>query len=137
MNTARALLEAANSAIVVFDSDRKRKFHDPKMAAVQERIRTAADRRLRRAVIVAVPDVDLRLVEDLFKILKTMKGGRTSNDRLPARVELALKLTEMSIGKNKEKPPEHLLWIFNKFYNGVAAAIPEEDTAGTWQGSAR
>jgi hypothetical protein len=137
MNTTEHLLKAANSAIAVFDSDRKRNFTDPKMAAVQERIRTAAGRRLRRAVIAAVPDVDLRLVEDLFKIVKTMKGSRPANGHLPARVELALKLTEMSIGKNKEKPPEHLLWIFNRFYNGVAGAIPEEDTVGIWQGSAR
>jgi len=127
MNRIERLLKTACHAVAVLDSDSRRNFRDSYAISLQETIRDQARVPLRRSFGAVINELDAPVIDDLLSILKRLRSGtKGSKDDFTQRIQLALQLTEMSVGKQKGLEPGHLLWIFHKHYNGIGPVVQIE-----------
>ena len=128
MNRIERLLKTASNAVAVLESDSRRNFRDPCRASLQRTIRDQVRVPLRRAFGATINELADPVIDDLLAVLKRLRTGtKGSKDTFTQRIQLALKLTEMSVGKRKGIDPGHLQWIFHKHYNKILPIIQIEE----------
>lgn len=96
----------------------------------------AASRRLRRAATATVSEIDAAVFDDLMKIMKLLRQQAVKvEDHSEAKTDLALQLLDQCITKGTPKSPDHILWLFNKFYAEADRIVErEKERALTAQG---
>ncbi len=88
-----------------------------------------ASRRLRRAATATVTELDTAVLDDLMKIVKLLRQQAVNvEDHGEEKTDLALKLLDQCMTKGTPRHPDHIMWMFNKFY-GEADRIVEREKA--------
>ncbi len=115
-------LEGALSAI---GRDRKGLYRTAALQPPLEKLKTAYAQSLREAA-GKVTELDVDVMDDLMKVVKKLsRQTSTSDNGLEARLKLTLELIQYTMGKSTSNHPDHLLWLFNKIYQGLRKIIPD------------
>jgi len=86
-----------------------------------------ASRRLRRAATATVTEIDAAVLDDLMKIMKLLKQQAVNvEDHGEEKTDLALRLLDQCMTKGTPKSPDHILWMFNKFYAEADRIVEHE-----------
>jgi hypothetical protein len=113
--------------VVASRSSRTTLGHDDRRFRSQQLL--TASRRLRRAATATVTELDAAVLDDLMKIVKLLRQQAVSvEERGEEKTELALRLLDQAMTKGTPRSPDHILWMFNKFY-GEADKIIEREKA--------
>ena len=128
MENFKRFLSALDGALSALRRDRRALFLTAAVSPVHEKVKANYAQRLRHAA-AKVTELDVDVMEDLMRIVKKLGRHSVSTDNgLEIRLKLTLDLMEYTISRTTPTAPDHLIWLFNKLYQGLSKIIPDKST---------
>jgi hypothetical protein len=126
MEDLKRFLSALRSALSGIERDRKGLYRSAETRPLHLRLKAHYAQHLRVAAAAKITELDVDVMEDLMKVVKKLgKDSMGTGNRLETRLKLTLDLIDHVISRTIPTTPDHLLWLFNKIYQGLTAIIPD------------
>ena len=125
MEDLKNFFSALRGALSGIERDRKGLYRTADTRSLHLKLKTLYAHNLREAA-AKLTELDVDVMEDLMRIVKKLgKDSATTGSRLEMRLKLTLDLIEHVLEKARPTSPDHLLWLFNKIYQGLKGIIPD------------
>ena len=125
MEDLKNFFSALRNALSGLERDRKGLYRTADTRSLHLKLKALYAHNLREAA-GKLTELDVDVMEDLMKVVKKLgKDSATTGSRLEMRLKLTLDLIDHVISRTMPTTPDHLIWLFNKIYQGLMAIIPD------------
>ena len=134
MENFNQFLSALDGALSALRRNGKNLYRTAAVGPVHDKLKATYAHNLRQAA-AKLTELDVDVMEDLMRVVKKLGKQSTPTDNgLDTRLKLTLDLIEHVISRTTPTAPDHLIWLFNKLYQGLSQIIPDNSTLPTAAG---
>ena len=132
MNDVKYFIQSLKGVLSALDAGRTARYRNAARRPLREQYHEDVGRRLRRAATAKITEPDTDVLGDLMKMIKKLgKDSIDSTDDLDRRFKMTLNLLEHAVSKKTPTAPDHIMYLFNKFYSGLGYLFPSPTTQPT------
>ena len=134
MENFNQFLSALDGALSALRRNGKNLYRTAAVSPLHDKLKATYAQNLRQAA-AKLTELDVDVMEDLMRVVKKLGKQSTPTDNgLDTRLKLTLDLIEHVISRTTPTTPDHLIWLFNKLYQGLSQIIPHNSTLPTAAG---